>query len=223
VVLALAAVAVTAQVVIQGAVAAGGVWTTHTSVRRLPVHGPTLVAITVDEADVRVEVGAASEVVVQDDQLIDGVTRERALRAGSQVGLEVDDGGGSVRITEPESAGFTAVQTATVQRRSVLVRVPALATVRARIVSGALRVTGVRGGLDLATDSGGIDVTLPPTTSARLTAIAASGQVSVDPTWRIPVVGAGATQAAVGVLGKGGGESLKLFSQSGDLRLHSSG
>jgi hypothetical protein len=222
VVLALATLGATAQVMIQGAVAAGGVWTTHTSLRHLPLSGPPSVAITVGDADVRVEVGAAGEVAVQDDQRLNGVTRERVSKAGSQAGLVITDGGASVHITEPSSGGFTAVQTATVQHRSVLVRVPALASVHARVVSGALRVTDVRGDLDLTTESGAIDVTLPPTTNARLTAISASGRVDLDPTWKIPVVGAGATQAAVGVLGKGGGESLQLFSQSGDVRLHPS-
>jgi len=95
------------------------------------------------------------------------------------------------------------------------VRVPPATTVVAVNDSGAVTVEGIAGSVSVRTQSGNIEVTLPPATPVTLDATSGSGAVEVDPGILKGTVEKGRARGTV----RCGGVALQLTSKSGAIRV----
>ena len=95
------------------------------------------------------------------------------------------------------------------------VRVPPGATVVAVNDSGAVTISGVEGSISVRTQSGNIEVTLPPATPVTLDATSGSGAIDVD---RDLLKGSVEKGRAHGTI-RGGGVACELTSKSGGIRV----
>lgn len=95
------------------------------------------------------------------------------------------------------------------------VRVPPTATVVAVNDSGAVTVTGIEGSVSVRTQSGNIDVTLPPATPVSLDASSGSGALEIDPVLFKGAVEKGRARGPI----HGGGIACQLTSKSGTIRV----
>lgn len=95
------------------------------------------------------------------------------------------------------------------------VRVPAGATVVATNDSGAVTISGIEGSVTVRTQSGPIDVTLPPALPVTLDATSGSGGVEVDRDLLKGTVDKGRARGTI----HGGGVSCQLTSKSGGIRV----
>lgn len=89
--------------------------------------------------------------------------------------------------------------------------------VRVRTSSGSVDLSGaLRGGrFDVQTASGGTRLGLPSDTNASLSAATESGSITVDRAWPI----ASSSRAVSGTLGSGADGSIRLQTDSGDIRI----
>jgi hypothetical protein len=95
------------------------------------------------------------------------------------------------------------------------VRVPPGASVVAASDSGAVTISNVEGSVSVRTQSGNIDVTLPPATPVTLDATSGSGAIDVDRDLLEGNVDKGRAQGTI----HGGGVPFQLTSKRGAIRV----
>jgi len=95
------------------------------------------------------------------------------------------------------------------------VRMPPGATVVAVNDSGAVTISGIGGSISVRTQSGNIEVTLPPATPVTLDATSGSGAIEVDRDLLKGTVEKGRAHGTI----HGGGVSCQLTSKSGGIRV----
>lgn len=95
------------------------------------------------------------------------------------------------------------------------VRVPAGTTVVATNDSGAVTISGIEGSVTVRTQSGPIDVTLPPALPVTLDATSGSGAIEVDRDLVKGTVDKGRARGTI----HGGGVTCQLTSKSGSIRV----
>ena len=99
------------------------------------------------------------------------------------------------------------------------VRVPPDTTVVAVNDSGLVTITGIAGSVSARSQSGAIEVTLPPATPVTLDATSASGEIDIDRDLVKGTVEKGRAQGTI----HGGGISYQLTAKSGNIRVRTTG
>ena len=75
------------------------------------------------------------------------------------------------------------------------------------------------GSLDVETDSGAINLSLPSGTNASYDAATSSGAIVIQPKSGAPTFSAGTDRSLTGVLGQGGGTAIKVRANSGAISI----
>ena len=132
------------------------------------------------------------------------------LAAGVSDHPPVRQQGGTVELRPPEDPLVDRVVTIDYE-----VRVPPGATVVAVNDSGAVTISGIEGSVTVRTQSGSIDVTLPPAIPVTLDATSGSGAIEVDRDLLKGSVDKGRAHGTI----RGGGVSCQLTSKSGAIRV----
>ena len=118
--------------------------------------------------------------------------------------------GATVEVRPPEDPLVDRIVTI-----DYAVRVPPATTVVALNDSGAVTITGIEGSVSVRTQSGNIDVTLPPATPVTLDASSGSGALEIDPVLFKGAVEKGRARGPI----HGGGVSYQLTAKTGAIRV----
>ena len=176
-------------------------------------------------------------------QALDRFTRSRL--AATSAGVSVDIPGEDFAVFafnfhRTETVRIPAGAALTVDGTAVAADIRGLTgQLNVAVTSGAIRLRGVTvnaadsvtttagaidfegslagGSLDIETQSGGINVSLPAGTNASYDVATSSGAILVAPEHGRPYVSAGANNSATGIFGDGTGAALRLRATSGGI------
>lgn len=201
--------------------------------RTIAVGSAPVLTVVAEVASISVVAGSPGEVVIEQKVNARGLTRRLAEQA---VGLlESDATGGAAAVSVRPAGSFCCWSSLWVNDvgAALVIRIPpgaslsieaaggsvsisglpSAGSIKVRSASGSVRISGpVRGGMDVQTSTGDIDIDLPSETNAHLDAGTQTGRVSVDPTWPV----ASSHGHASGTLGAGG-SAIRLQSDEGNI------